>query len=78
MWDESFGELLRKHLPLLESGDELTPDLSLRDFGLDSMGMVSLLSSLEDMYGVRFVDDALNDDNFATPETLWNALAAMR
>ncbi|WP_063726787.1 acyl carrier protein [Streptomyces sp. RTd22] len=78
MWDESFGELLRKHLPLLESGDELTADLSLRDFGLDSMGMVSLLSSLEDMYGVRFVDDALNDDNFATPQTLWNALAAMR
>nr|WQM80017.1 acyl carrier protein [Streptomyces sp.] len=78
MWDESFGELLRKHLPLLESGDELTVDLSLRDFGLDSMGMVSLLSSLEDMYGVRFVDDALNDDNFATPETLWKALAAMR
>ncbi|WP_421106608.1 acyl carrier protein [Streptomyces sp. NEAU-S77] len=78
MWDESFGELLRKHLPLLESRDELTADLSLRDFGLDSMGMVSLLSSLEDMYGVRFVDDALNDDNFATPETLWKALAAMR
>ena len=78
MWDESFGQLLGKHLPLLESGDELTADLSLRDFGLDSMGMVALLSSLEDMYGVRFVDDALNDDNFATPATLWKTLAAMR
>ena len=78
MWDESFGQLLRKHLPLLESGDELTADLSLRDFGLDSMGMVALLSSLEDMYGVRFVDDALNGDNFATPETLWKTLAARR
>lgn len=78
MWDESFGQLLRKHLPLMESGDELTADLSLRDFGLDSMGMVSLLSSLEDAYGVRFVDDALNGDNFATPETLWKTLAAMR
>lgn len=78
MWDESFGQLLRKHLPLLESGDELTASLSLRDFGLDSMGMVALLSSLEDMYGVRFVDDALNGENFATPETLWKALAAMR
>ncbi|RKN07423.1 acyl carrier protein [Streptomyces radicis] len=78
MWDESFGQLLRKHLSLLEPEDEITADLSLRDFGLDSMGMVALLSSLEEKYGVRFVDDALHIDNFATPTTLWNTLEAMR
>ncbi|MFI6080953.1 acyl carrier protein [Streptomyces sp. NPDC051217] len=78
MWDESFEQLLRKQIPLLEPNEELTAELSLRDFGLDSMGMVSLLSSLEDMYGVRFVDDALNTDNFATPGTLWKTLDAMR
>ncbi|MER6624957.1 MULTISPECIES: acyl carrier protein [unclassified Streptomyces] len=78
MWDDSFEEILRKNLPLLESGDEITADLSLRDHGLDSMGMVAILSSLESTYGVRFVDDALDLDNFATPETLWKTLSAMR
>ncbi|MFD3523642.1 acyl carrier protein [Streptomyces sp. NPDC058653] len=78
MWDESFEQLLRKQIPLLEPDEELTAELSLRDFGLDSMGMVSLLSSVEDTYGVRFVDDALNMDNFATPGTLWKTLEAMR
>ncbi|GGK09019.1 hypothetical protein GCM10011583_46290 [Streptomyces camponoticapitis] len=78
MWDESFEQLLRKQIPLLEPNEELTAELSLRDFGLDSMGMVSLLSSLEDTYGVRFVDDALDTENFATPGTLWKTLEAMR
>ncbi|MGA4838249.1 acyl carrier protein [Streptomyces sp. G45] len=78
MWDESFENLVRKHLPLLESGDELTTDLSLGDHGLDSMGMVALLSSLESEYDVRFVDDALDLANFATPGTLWKTLSAMR
>ncbi|MDT0444141.1 acyl carrier protein [Streptomyces johnsoniae] len=78
MWDETFEQLLRKHLSLMEAEDELTADINLRDFGLDSMGMVALMSSLEEAYGVRFVDDALQVENFATPETLWNTLAAMR
>jgi acyl carrier protein len=78
MWDQSFEELLRKHLSLLEPEDEITADLSLRDFGLDSMGMVALLSSLEEAYSVRFVDDALNFENFATPSTLWDTVSAMR
>ncbi|MFD9909379.1 acyl carrier protein [Streptomyces sp. NPDC059063] len=78
MWDEPFEQLLRKHLPLLEPEDAITVDLSLSDHGLDSMGMVALLSSLESTYGVRFVDDALALDNFATPGTLWKTLTDMR
>ncbi|QDY75208.1 acyl carrier protein [Streptomyces qinzhouensis] len=78
MWDEPFEQLLRKHLSLLEDGDVITAETSLRDFGLDSLGVVELLSSLEQTYGVRFVDDALHLDNFATPGVLWDTLAAMR
>ncbi|UED87866.1 acyl carrier protein [Streptomyces profundus] len=78
MWDEPFETVLRKHLSLLEPEDPITPDLSLRDFGLDSMGMVALLSSLEENYGIRFVDDALHIDNFATPATLWRTVSAAR
>ncbi|MGW1278650.1 acyl carrier protein [Streptomyces tsukubensis] len=78
MWDEPFEVLLRKHLSLLEADDVLTAETSLRDFGLDSMGVVELLSSLERTYGVRFVDEALHIDNFATPRILWDTLRAMR
>ncbi|MCP2342715.1 acyl carrier protein [Actinomadura rupiterrae] len=78
MWDEPFEQILRKHLPLLGPDEEFSADLGLHDFGLDSMGMVALLSGLEDAYGVRFVDDALDVANFATPATLWKTLAALR
>ncbi|MFC4907599.1 acyl carrier protein [Actinomadura gamaensis] len=78
MWDEPFEQLLRTHIPLLGPDDEFSADLSLRDFGLDSMGMVALLSGLEETYSVRFVDDALDVTNFATPATLWKTLTALR
>jgi acyl carrier protein len=78
MWDEPFEQLLRKHLSLMEAGDVLTADTQLRDFGLDSLGVVELLSSLERAYHVRFVDDALHIDNFATPQVLWSTLSTMR
>jgi acyl carrier protein len=75
MWDQQFEELLRRHLPFLPDGDELSEDLVLRDFGLDSMGTVGLLSMLEKTYDVRFTDDSLNMDNFATPGLLWAAIS---
>lgn len=78
MWDEQFGELLRRHLPFLPDGEELSEDLELRDFGLDSMGTVALLSVLEKTYDVRFVDDSLNMENFATPGQLWTAICRFR
>ncbi|GAB2593878.1 hypothetical protein Aab01nite_82310 [Paractinoplanes abujensis] len=78
MWDEPFEQLLRKHLSLMEADDVLAADTQLRDFGLDSLGVVELLSSLERTYDVRFVDDALHIDNFATPQVLWSTLSTMR
>ncbi|MFF6999931.1 phosphopantetheine-binding protein [Streptomyces sp. NPDC008313] len=77
MWDEKFEETLRKHLPFLNDGEKLESGADLRDLGLDSLGMVELLASLESAYDVRFVDDALTMDNFATPDTLWNAVAGL-
>ncbi|MBB4689952.1 acyl carrier protein [Paractinoplanes abujensis] len=62
----------------MEADDVLAADTQLRDFGLDSLGVVELLSSLERTYDVRFVDDALHIDNFATPQVLWSTLSTMR
>lgn len=77
MWDERFGEILRGFLPFLPAGDELAAELSLRDFGMDSMAMIDLLAALEKEYQVRFADDALNMENFETPATVWTVLSSM-
>ena len=77
MWDEQFEELLRRYLPFLSAGEALDRDTSLRDIGLDSLGTVELLASLEGAYGVRFVDEALSMETFATPAVLWTTLSAM-
>ncbi|MQY09707.1 acyl carrier protein [Actinomadura macrotermitis] len=78
MWDEQFESILRQHLPFLAADGPLEADLSLRDFGLDSMGTVELLSKLERVYAVKFVDDALNAENFAAPGALWATVRELR
>lgn len=76
-WDQQFEDLLREYLPFLSDGEPLTPDTDLRDAGLDSLATVELLGSLEGAYDVRFVDEALNMETFATPATLWGTLTRM-
>jgi acyl carrier protein len=78
MWDEKFDGLLRRHLPFLPADSELLPDLDLRESGLDSLGVVDLLVSLESSYGVRMADDVLSMDTFTTPAVLWDALAGVQ
>ncbi|MGW0969421.1 acyl carrier protein [Streptomyces sp. NPDC002516] len=77
-WDKKFEELLREYLPFLGAGEELEADTDLRLSGLDSLGAVELLSSLEGAYAVHFVDDVLSLDTFATPGTLWQTLTRLR
>ena len=77
MWDSQFEDLLRTYLPFLGPDEALEPDTGLRDLGLDSLSTVELLATLENQYDVRFVDEALSLETFATPATLWAALSAM-
>jgi len=77
MWDSRFEELLRSHLPYLSAEERLEPDAQLRDFGLDSLASVELLSGLESGYGVRFQDEALSLSTFETPAVLWKTLSAV-
>ncbi|HEX6352586.1 phosphopantetheine-binding protein [Actinophytocola sp.] len=78
MWDNKFEELLRQYLPYLPADEPLEPTLSLREFGLDSMATVELLSALENAYQLRFEDDALTLETFATAEILWKTLDPTR
>ncbi|NUR60838.1 MAG: acyl carrier protein [Catenulispora sp.] len=78
MWDERFEESVRRFLPYLPAEEELGADAPLRDFGLDSLATVELLSVLEDAYDIRFRDEALSLATFETPEVLWKTLSRMR
>jgi acyl carrier protein len=78
VWDEQFEALLRSYLPFLPAGEELSPDLDMREFGLDSLGVVDLLVSLENTYDVRMTDEILSMDTFSTPAVLWRALSEIQ
>jgi acyl carrier protein len=77
MWDSQFEELLRRFLPYLSAQEPLAADARLRDLGLDSLATVELLASLESSYQVRFSDEALSLETFATPAILWRTLSAI-
>ena len=77
MWDDRFEEILRDYLPFLAPGEPLGEDVSLRDLGLDSISTVELLAILENTYDVRFLDDVLSMETFATPAVLWSALSRL-
>lgn len=78
MWDDEFEALLRRYLPFLSATEQLEPDCRLRDYGLDSLATVELLSTVEGAYGIRFQDEALSLETFETPAVLWKALSAAR
>jgi acyl carrier protein len=78
VWDEQFELLLRKYLPFLPADAELPPDLGLREYGLDSLGVVDLLMAVESGYDIRLGEDALSLDTFATPAALWYVLSRTR
>ncbi|WP_433272778.1 phosphopantetheine-binding protein [Actinosynnema sp. CS-041913] len=76
-WPENFEKLLRTHLPLL--GDDPLPGSTvLAELGLDSMSTIGLLLDLEESFEVRFPDDALSPETFATASSLWAVLSRLR
>lgn len=77
-WDSSFESTLRASLPALPPGERLPADAALAELGLDSLNMIGLVGALEDAYDVEFPADRLTLDSFATPQTLWLALAQIR
>lgn len=78
VWDERFEEVLRPVLRHLPADEALLPGTDLASVGLDSMASVELLLSLEDHYGVSLPDELLTNSTFATPASLWQAVASVR
>lgn len=77
MWDEEFERILRDRLPFLPPDEALEADLDLTANGLDSMGIVDLMVTLERQYDVRFGGDMLSLETFSTPAVLWKTVTAL-
>ncbi|MBF9132195.1 acyl carrier protein [Plantactinospora sp. S1510] len=69
-WPVSFEALVRRHL-CLPADSPLSPDAELTELGLDSLGVVALLTELEDEFEVVVPDDLLNSPATETPGGLW-------
>lgn len=66
-----------RYLPYADDSIVLTPDLSLADHGLNSIEMVGLLISIEEIFEIKLPDSMLTPETFATPATLWRSLSAV-
>jgi acyl carrier protein len=70
-WAHEFESVLREHLPGLAPGENLSGEIQLVQYGLDSMGTVTLLVALEAALDVQFPDEALVPETFETADRLW-------
>ena len=76
-WHPEFEKMLRSYLRQLPADEPITPDLSLVDYGLDSLATVSLLLSLEDTFEVSIPDHLLTESTFGTPAGLWSVVGSL-
>ena len=74
MMHPRFTEMLKPFLPFLGEGEAITPDLPLRELGLDSMQAIELMFAVEDSFGVVLPDEALIESTFATAGNLWRVV----
>jgi acyl carrier protein len=74
----NFLALVRSHLKLLDDTQELSMDAPLEALGLDSSAALNLMLDLEEAFGVVFDESLFTEETFATAQSLWQSLAALR
>lgn len=72
----TFLTTLVTHLPYAGDGD-LAPSDDLAALGLDSMGVVQLLTDLEETYGLDLPDELITEETFRTVGSLWRAVGGV-
>jgi acyl carrier protein len=71
-----FQDILLTHLQHANR-TELHESDDLSALGLDSMGVVQLMTDLEDTYEFAMPDDALTEETFATVGSLWKTVSEL-
>lgn len=71
---ETVRDLVARQLPDAV-GIDLTPDLPLREAGLNSLGTVATLVAIENEFGLSLPDELITPETFHSVRTLAAALA---
>ena len=74
--DPRFTAMLTPFLPHLGKRP-ITPDTSLRQYGLDSMQAIELLFAVEDAFGVELTDELLTEETFCSAGSLWGVVQGL-
>jgi acyl carrier protein len=75
-WPAQFETAVRGHLADPPPLGELDPDLDLAAAGVDSLETIGLITDIEEAFAITLPDEALTVETFATPQALWQAVAA--
>lgn len=72
----AFRKTLLTHLPYAD-GDEFAPTDDLAALGLNSMGVVQLLTDLEETFGLELPDELITEETFETVGSLWQVVGGL-
>lgn len=72
----AFRKTLLAHLPYAAT-DELSAADDLTALGLNSMGVVQLLTDLEETFGLELPDELITEETFETVGSLWEVVGRL-
>ncbi|GAB2605898.1 acyl carrier protein [Kribbella endophytica] len=75
VWPDAFEETVRSLLPAYPAQQPLSPDISFRSIGLDSLGVMALVMRLQQRFGLNFPPAAVALVNFETPAAAWRTVS---
>jgi acyl carrier protein len=77
VWDQRFDSILREHMPHVPVDYVISPDEQMVSLGVTSMLLLSLMLTLEKEYEIQFPMDALTEDSFRSPSSIWLAVESL-
>ncbi|GGJ63975.1 acyl carrier protein [Streptomyces brasiliensis] len=75
-WNPAFETVLRNGLPGLDKDKALRVDVPLEEYGLDSLALIGIVSSLERAYGVNLAGQVVVPVRMLTAGQLWGIVSA--
>jgi acyl carrier protein len=77
VWDQRFDGILRQHMPDVSVDYVISPDEPMVTLGVTSMRLLSLMLTLEKEYEIQFPMDALTEESFRSPRSIWLAVESL-